>query len=88
MDRTSVTRLIEPLIQRGLLATEPGEDRRVRNVIATKEGLAALHRSERAWREAQREFYDCVGPAQWRATRGALRTTLKLVREQEGGALE
>ena len=79
-----VTRLIEPLIQRGLLAIEPGEDRRVRNVVATKEGLAALHRSERAWREAQREFYDCVGPAQWRATRGALRTTLKLVREQEG----
>jgi DNA-binding MarR family transcriptional regulator len=85
MDRTSVTRLIEPLIQLGLLTTEPGVDRRVRNVIVTAQGLAALERSERAWRQAQQEFYDCVGPEQWRATRGALRTTLKMVREQDGG---
>lgn len=82
MERTSVTRLIEPLIQRGYLATEPGEDRRVRNVIVTKEGLAAVKNSERAWKSAQLEFYETIGPEQWRATRGALRATLKLVRDR------
>lgn len=80
MDRTSLTRLIEPLIAKGLLDTQPGEDRRVRNVIITQEGLNAVHGSESAWQHAQRELLELVGPSQWRATRSALRTTLKLVR--------
>jgi DNA-binding MarR family transcriptional regulator len=81
MDRTSVTHLIDPLIDRGLLATEAGEDRRVRNVIATKEGLAALRHSEQAWQLAQRDYYERVGADQWRTTSRALRNTLKMVRE-------
>lgn len=84
MDRTSVTRLIDPLIKSGLLTTESGEDRRVRNVIVTEQGLAAVRRTELAWKEAQRDLLDRIGPDQWRVTRKVVRSTLKLVRAKEG----
>ncbi|WP_254601404.1 MarR family winged helix-turn-helix transcriptional regulator [Burkholderia lata] len=86
MDRTSVTRLIEPLLAQGFLATEPGEDRRFRNLVVTKEGKKAIARAEPAWRAAQAELHSRVGTTQWLHMRDALRTTLKLMRQDNGPA--
>lgn len=83
MDRTSVTRLLEPLIKQQLIVIEVGEDRRYRSVVVTPEGLAAVARSETAWLKAQRELFKRIGSAQWRTMRTALRKTLHLVREME-----
>ncbi|WP_258187284.1 MarR family winged helix-turn-helix transcriptional regulator [Variovorax sp. WS11] len=92
MDRTSVTRLIEPLIKSGYLISKPGEDdRRIRNVSITQEGLDALARTHQAWRQAQKELYDIIGPDQWIVVRRALRDTVHIVRHwqqdlgKEGG---
>jgi DNA-binding MarR family transcriptional regulator len=83
-DRTSVTRLIEPLIARGLLRIEQdGEDGRVRNLTVTAKGRAALNASERAWEDAQQEFYDIVGPDKLTQLRRVLRDTIHLVREHQ-----
>ena len=81
MDRTSVTRLIEPLIKSGYLISEPGEeDRRVRYVSVTPDGVEALKRSHRAWQKAQKELFGIIGLDQWVSMRHALRDTVHLVR--------
>jgi DNA-binding MarR family transcriptional regulator len=82
MDRTSITRLTEPLISRGLLKIEQSEeDRRVKNLTVTPKGRAALRASERAWYEAQKAFLEAVGPEQWKLLRKTLRDTVHLFRE-------
>ena len=81
MDRTSVTRLTEPLITRGLLKIEQSEeDRRVKNLTVTTKGRNALRASEQAWREAQLAFYEAVGPEQWKLLRKTLRDTVHMFR--------
>ncbi|WP_454743275.1 MarR family winged helix-turn-helix transcriptional regulator [Cupriavidus necator] len=81
MDRTSVTRMIEPLLKEGLLRDEVGEDRRYRNLVLTAKGLVAITRSEEAWSRAQEDLYSRIGAKQWRTLRTALRDTTQLVRE-------
>jgi DNA-binding MarR family transcriptional regulator len=84
MDRTSVTRLIEPLIARGLLKIEQSEeDRRVKNLTVTIKGRNALRGSKQAWQDAQLAFYDAVGPEQWKLLRKTLRDTVHAFREHE-----
>lgn len=87
MDRTSVTRLIDPLIKSGYLTSEPGlEDRRVRNISITPAGLEALERSRGAWQAAQQELFDIIGADQWMVMRRALRETVHMVRKQQEAA--
>src|SRR5690348_12005792 len=45
MDRTTLTRNLEPLTRQGFVRSEEGEDRRVRLVLLTTEGAAALARA-------------------------------------------
>jgi DNA-binding MarR family transcriptional regulator len=84
MDRTSVTRLTEPLVARGLLKIEQGEDdRRVKNLTVTAAGRAALKASAQAWQEAQQAVYDAIGGEQWKLLRTTLRETVHMFREHE-----
>lgn len=83
MERTSVTRLIEPLISRKLVETVPGEDRRFRYVIATTAGRAAVRNSDGAWQAAQQELMSRIGVAQWRSLRVALREAMDLMKDCE-----
>ena len=84
MDRTSVTRMIEPLVSNGLLEVLPNPaDRRVRDVRVTRKGEQALVRSERCWKRAQEELYSTIGSKQWLAMRRALRETVHLVRHSD-----
>lgn len=54
MERTTLTRNLRPLIARGFVATEPGEDRRVQLIAITPKGVAAARAALPQWREAQR----------------------------------
>lgn len=82
MDRTSVTRVIEPLLERGLIQSSTGDDRRVRNIELTRKGKAAIVRARRQWDKAQRELLELLGRPQWLAMRKALRATVKRVRSR------
>lgn len=82
MDRTSVTRIIEPLLERGLIRSSTGDDRRVRNLDLTRRGKAAIERARRQWDAAQRELLEVLGRPQWLAMRKALRATVKRVRSR------
>lgn len=88
MDRTSVTRLIEPLISRGFLRMEQDEeDRRARILTVTSKGRVALEKSGHAWREAQQEFFNVIGAEKWMLLRKTLRETIHLVRDHQDGEI-
>lgn len=82
MERTSVTRLIEPLIEVGYVRSFAGEDRRIRNLELTAAGQAKVRAGKRHWRAAQRELMETLGAGKWRAMRTSLRSTIRLVRER------
>jgi DNA-binding MarR family transcriptional regulator len=55
MDRTTLTRNLELLVARGLVATE-GSDRRTKALRLTAAGAAKLAQARRYWRMAQDEL--------------------------------
>ena len=61
MDRTTLTRNLEPLERDGLVALRPGEDRRVRLAGITEKGRKALAAAMPLWREAQRQIAEGDG---------------------------
>lgn len=85
MDRTSVTRLIEPLVRRHLVTIEAGEDRRIKNLRLTDKGRVGLSRSEKPWRDAQGSLLSTIGTENWLAMRRVLRTAVRLVRDRRDG---
>ena len=52
MDRTTLSRNLKPLVGQGLIAVEPGEDRRARVLVLTADGIETLGRALPYWREA------------------------------------
>jgi DNA-binding MarR family transcriptional regulator len=56
MDRTTVSRNLRPLLDRGLLSVGAGPDRRSRIVHVTGAGRALFDQAERLWRAAQDEI--------------------------------
>ncbi len=52
MDRTTLSRNLKPLVGQGLIAVEPGEDRRARVLVLTADGIEALGKALPYWREA------------------------------------
>jgi DNA-binding MarR family transcriptional regulator len=53
LDRTALTRNLDPLAARGLVAIAAGEDARTREVSLTRAGRAALRAAEPHWARAQ-----------------------------------
>jgi DNA-binding MarR family transcriptional regulator len=51
-----LTRNLRPLLARGYVEVEPGEDRRVRTIAVTRRGREATVRALPYWRTAQREL--------------------------------
>jgi DNA-binding MarR family transcriptional regulator len=61
LDRTALSRNLDPLVARGLVEVAPGNDLRTRNVVLTTAGRRALEDAEPHWAEAQREVVRRVG---------------------------
>lgn len=61
MDRTTLTRNLQVLQQRGWVVVEPGEDRRVRELSLSDEGSGVLGRAYPLWREAQASLAQRLG---------------------------
>ena len=72
LDRTTLTRNLEPLSRRGLLEVRRGRDRRRRVVALTDAGSDAVDAALPAWREAQNELINLLGPDNRRALMTAL----------------
>ncbi len=61
LDRTALSRNLDPLAQRKLVAIVPGRDARTREVRLTRQGSAAIAAAAPHWERAQREVARRVG---------------------------
>jgi len=61
MDRTTLTRNLKPLVKKGLITIEQGEDRRERIVRITRKGTALLKKTMDRWECAQIELEKRLG---------------------------
>jgi DNA-binding MarR family transcriptional regulator len=81
MDRTSVTRALDPLLRDKFVKIRKTEDdKRVRYVSLTKKGEDAVTQLEPYWRKAQEALMDAIGPNRWHSMRTALRDTTSRIR--------
>ena len=61
LERTAVSRNLDPLAERNLVAIVPGKDARTREVTLTRQGVAALAAAAPHWERVQREVARHVG---------------------------
>jgi len=76
LDRTALSRNLDPLAERKLVAVVPGRDARTREVTLTRQGIAAIAAAAPHWERAQREVARQVG-------RGRLDALYAVLRDME-----
>jgi DNA-binding MarR family transcriptional regulator len=72
LERTTLTRELKPLRERGLLTVRAGDDRRERIVELTDAGSEALSDAIPRWRAAQQRALAGIDAAAWRTLLGHL----------------
>ncbi len=65
LDRTTLSRNLKPLEERGLLAVTPGEDQRARMVTLTPAGAEVLLKALPVWEAAQADVVQTLGEARF-----------------------
>ena len=73
MERTTVTRNLRPLLDKGYVEVRAGDDARVRLITITARGRAAAAAALPLWRRAQRAIVQRVPAAALKALAGAAR---------------
>jgi DNA-binding MarR family transcriptional regulator len=61
MDRTTLSREVEPLVRDGLVDAQPGEDRRRRMLSLSEHGRERLNVARPLWERAQRDIRSRFG---------------------------
>jgi DNA-binding MarR family transcriptional regulator len=62
LDRTALSRTLDPLVERGLVSIVAGRDARTREVSLTRAGERAIRDAEPHWQRAQRQVAATLGP--------------------------
>ncbi|MGU7768671.1 MarR family winged helix-turn-helix transcriptional regulator [Burkholderia sp. MR1-5-21] len=76
MDRTTLSANLRPLERDGLIDMVPGEDRRMKNAVLTKAGLARYKEALPLWRSVQVQFEGRYGVRKAEDLRKSLRDVL------------
>lgn len=76
MDRTTLSSNLKPLERDGLVDIVPGEDRRVKQAMITKAGLARYQDALPLWRDVQAKFEGTYGKKSAAELRNAMRAVL------------
>jgi DNA-binding MarR family transcriptional regulator len=79
MDRTTLTRNLEPLTRQGLVRVEMGEDRRTRVVQITQAGEEAVEKALPYWQEAQNRVIQMLGEKRFELLLSELSDVVTLV---------
>jgi DNA-binding MarR family transcriptional regulator len=74
LDRTTLTRNLKPLIERGYVRSVSGRDRRERLVEVTDDGRRALREALPLWEQAQDDMTAGLGQEETSALLGLLRS--------------
>lgn len=80
MERTSLQRTVEKLIDKGLLESEPTGNRRSLGLSLTPEGERIYAQALECWEVAHREFTSMVGEENWAVTSKQLQGFSKKVK--------
>jgi DNA-binding MarR family transcriptional regulator len=78
LDRTTLTRNLQPLERAGLVSSSPGKDHRVRLLRLTEAGQRALRRAFPLWEEAQSKVAGALGTRRWMTLLEGLAATSRL----------
>jgi DNA-binding MarR family transcriptional regulator len=62
LDRTALSRNLDPLVELGHVEIVRGRDARTREVAISRKGVAALRAAEPCWMRAQKEVARRIGP--------------------------
>ena len=81
MDRTTLTRNLKPLMDRGLVkAGKVADDRRQRRIVVTGEGKAILAKALPLWKKAHEKNVNGNGLARWQGMVRLLDEAVRLTR--------
>lgn len=61
LDRTALSRNLDPLVLRGYVAIAPGRDARTREAALTSRGKAVLRKALPYWKRAQADVAERIG---------------------------
>jgi DNA-binding MarR family transcriptional regulator len=67
LDRTALSRNLDPLVERRLVHIAPGRDARTREIELTRTGRAALRAAMPCWERAQKQVAKRLGTAKLEA---------------------
>ena len=82
LDRTTLSRIIRPLLNKGLLQSRPGEaDARVKLLSVTPAGRVLFDEALRLWKEAQAKVLGAFGNERWRTMLAELEVLRRAARE-------
>ena len=84
LDRTALSRNLDPLVARKLVVIVPGRDARSREVTLTPAGVAALKAAGPYWKRAQAAVTRQLGPSRLEALIAALRDVESLHPDHRG----
>ncbi len=84
MDRTTLTRNLKPLEREGLIAVQPGDDLRVREVSLTAKGRKTLDRAYPLWKRVQARLREQLGDSRVDRLLVDLQATVKGLQNSRG----
>jgi len=73
MDESTLSRNVDRMCAKGLLRLEADEDRRSHRITITEQGTAIIRKAYPAWRKAQDQVSQLLGPENVAALRSSLK---------------
>jgi len=83
MDRTTLTRNLNPLVRKGLVKVQVGSDRRSRPLTLTPKGRSTLEKALPYWQAAQSKILNEIGADKWDMMMRGLHQISMIVEETE-----
>lgn len=83
MDRTTLTRNLNPLVRQGLVKVQVGSDRRSRPLLLTAKGHSMLEKALPYWEAAQSRIVDEIGADKWDSIMRSLHQISLIVEKTE-----
>ena len=77
MDRTTLTRNLNPLQKNGWVEVTPGVDKRTRTLSLTRSGKKVLNQAMVKWKQVQSEVVKTLGKGNWEELLDRLAFTVK-----------
>ena len=77
MERTTLSRNVSLLVNRGVVSTEIGNDKRERKIFITDKGIALLEKALPQWQKAQNDIIDSIGEEKWKGLLSGLHSVAR-----------